>query len=152
MNRNAIFLGALLLAGCATAPPGPPAIQRLPEGSAGPIAPARTKQMTLDEVVAMARDGTPSNFIIQTLRDTRASYALSAGEGQSLAERGVPAEVVAYLRGGDARPARRPRAYDYPPYYASAVYPYGWGYPGWGYPYGPWHPGTSLYFGLGRRW
>jgi hypothetical protein len=142
----------LLLGACAATGPQPPQIDRLPQGAAGPLAPPRTAPLSLDEVVSMARSETPSNVIIQTLRDTRASYAISAEEAQSLTRRGVPPDVVAYLRGMEPRPARRAviDPYDYPyypPYYRPYAAPYGWAYP-----YGPRYPGTGLYFGFGRRW
>ena len=153
--RWTVCLFALAWAGCATLPPSAPQIDRLPEGAAGRIAPPRLKPVSLDEVVEMARTGAPSNVIIQTLRDTRANYLLTAQEGQSLARRGVPPEVIAYLRGQEEVTPAWSRSHDDPyygpdygyPYYAPYYAPYGWGHP-----YGPWYPGTGVYFGFGRRW
>lgn len=150
--RSIVCLSLLLLGACAAPGPQPPQIDRLPQSAAGPLAPPRTAPLTLEEVVSMARSESPSNVIIQTLRDTRASYAISADEAQSLARRGVPADVVAYLRGIEPAPVTRvlidPYDYPYyPPYYWPHYAPYGWAYP-----YGPWYPGTGLYFGFGRRW
>jgi hypothetical protein len=141
-----VALIVALLAGCASAPSTSPKIERLAEGAAGPIAPARSKPATLDEVVELSRSGTPPQTIIQILRDSRATYALTAEEGQKLAGRGVSPEVIAYLRGAESRVVRRvPAAY---PYYA---YPYPYGY--YGYPYASaWHPGVGVHFGIGRRW
>jgi hypothetical protein len=54
LGRSTILLAAAL-AGCATTPAWPPQIERLPEGAAGPIAPAKAGPVTLDEVAGMAR-------------------------------------------------------------------------------------------------
>jgi hypothetical protein len=136
---RAIVLAAML-AGCAAAP-APSVIERLPEGAAGPIAPARTRPVTLDEVVELARSGTPPQTIVQILRDSRATYALSAEEGRKLAARGVPAEVISHLRGIEQRPPR-PYAYYPHPYFA---------HPYFGYPY-PYYPWSGIHLGIGRRW
>ena len=165
---RAVVLAALL-AGCATAPT-PPVIERLPEGAAGTIAPARYNPLTLDEVVELSRMGTPPNTLIQMLRDSRTAYALTAGEGEKLAARGVPDEVIAYMRGSERQ---APQPYGYYPYssYASPYPYYGNPYPYRAYPYRaypywsaypylavplyPWsgvHFGVGINFGIGRRW
>jgi hypothetical protein len=146
-----------LVATCAATPPVASQIDRLPQGAAGTIAPPRSTPISLEELVQMAREGTPSNVIIQTLRDTRATYALTAQEAQALAGRGVPPDVIAHLRGED--PERWAGSHAHDPYDVPYYPAYGWGYPygwshpySWSHPYGPWYPGTGLYFGFGRRW
>ncbi|MFH1043565.1 MAG: hypothetical protein V1796_00540 [Pseudomonadota bacterium] len=142
------------LASCATAPPQAPRIERLPEGAAGPIAPLKAGPLTIDEVVQMARAGTPSNVILQKLRDARMNYAIGAQEASAIAARGVPPEVIDFLQHGEPPPV----TYAHPTYaYPYSPYPYGlrpWGYPygtlGRPYPYG--HIGSGFYLGFGRRW
>jgi hypothetical protein len=154
-----LFLSVpLLFAGCASVAPSAPRIDRLPEGSAGPLAPARTGPLSLDEVVALSRDGTPPQTVIQMLRDSRATYALSAEEAQKLTSRGVSPEVVAFLRGPDVYAAQHRPAYvapypvyPYPYYYGAPYYGLGYGELGYRYPYRT-YPRGSIYFGFGRRW
>lgn len=124
----------------------------------------------------MVREGTPSGVIIQKLRDVRVSYAVSAEQVGRLAAQGVPADVIDYLRYGDAARylVASPGLYGYPagylhsdPYYDyydgwghRGLGPYPWGvYPYWGYGYGyrPWpygsgYPRSNVYFGFGSRW
>jgi hypothetical protein len=148
--------GLASLAGCATQLAWPPEVRRLPEGEVvrAPAQPPAAKPVpvTFDEMLEMARAGTPSEVIIQKLRDSRLVYAVTPEQARALAARGLPADVIAYLEHGEAAVAPRavaplnayPHAY---PYYA---YPYAQPY--WGYPYGPRYPGATLYFGFGRRW
>lgn len=145
--HGAPLIALAVLAGCATPQAWPPHVERLPEGAAGPVAPMKQGPLTGPEIVALARDGTPSGFIIQRLRDTR-TPPMTAQETASLALQGVPSDVLAYLQYGE-------RGIAPPPVYVPAPY-YGWG-PYSGYPYGwysPWRygPGANVYFGFGRRW
>ena len=102
----------------------------------------------------MARSGTPAGFIIQTLRDSRTRYAISAEQAATLRSRGVPEEVLAYLRYGEQGITNAP-AYPLEPFtygYPYGYWPYGFNSPYWGYPYGPGYPRSSLYFGFGQHW
>ena len=113
--------------------------------------------LTLDEVVELARSETPSGVIIQKLRDSRSTYAISAEQAGSLASRGVREDVIAYLRYGEAGIAPKadplaPYAYEYPhhfPYDYPYHYPYYWRPYGL---YGPVYPRSGVFFGFGRRW
>ena len=144
-----------ILSGCATTAPSPPAIQRLPEGAGAPI--GRPTVVTPDEIVALARSGTPSSVIIQKLRDARMPPP-SAEQISLLAARGVPADVVHYLRSGEEI-IPPPYAWGYPvpaypayPYYGFPSYrPYS---PYWGYPYGayPYYPRSGVFLGFSRWW
>lgn len=172
------------LAGCATPLAWEPRVDRLAEMPASPtraatnapapapvaapaVAPAsspapaeRPAPVTFDEIVRMARDGTPSGVIIQKLRDSRLVYSVNATEAKDLASRGVPADVIAYLQRGEAglppsaaAPGTyREPVYAPPPAYYAAPYPY----PYYAYPYyyGPWYPRAGISFGFrfgGRR-
>lgn len=109
---------ALLLGGCVTAPPRPPA-------------------PTTDEIVQMAKDGIPAAEIIQRLEESRALYPLKASQLAQLKQDGVPDEVIDYMQQTlieteRMREAMRERdrmwMYGYPYYPA-----YPWGY--WRRPY-----------------
>jgi hypothetical protein len=150
----ALALSLAVLAGCTVPRPWPPVVERLPEGAAGFIAPASTAPPTLDEIVDMAAQGTPAQVIIQKLRDARAAYAIPPEQAQSLASRGVPAEVVAYLRYGE-RATAYAAATHYPYAYGLGYYgyhPYGVYGPYWSYPYGPAYGWGGAFFGFSRRW
>ena len=97
------FSLVILLSACVSAPPMPPRIERLPEGAAGPIVPAVARPLSLTQVADMARGGTPANVIIQSLRDSRATYAIGSAEASELSRQGVPYEAIEYLRWGERR-------------------------------------------------
>ena len=149
---------ALALGGCATELAWPPAVQRLPEGAAGPIAPVKPVGMALthEEIVALARSGAPASLIIQKMRDSRATYSATPEQAGSLIAQGVPPEVLSYMQYGEAGIAPRPvpaPGYAYPPSYPYPYYgPSPYGYWGLGIGYSRWYPRSSLHFGIGRRW
>ncbi len=149
--RRAPLLAVALLAACATPQAWPPRVERLPESAAGPAARAISGPLTPAEIVALARDGSPSGVIIQKLRDSNTPHAISEQEAASLASQGVPPEVVAYLRYGEQGIAPPVPAYVPAPYYGYG--PYGYGYRPYGI-YSPWRygAGSHVFFGLGRRW
>lgn len=149
MRKMLVCIGLAALAGCAAAPRAP-LIERLPEGAAGPIAPPKAGPLSLEEVVEMARAGTPSNVIVQKLRDSRSSYAITASDASVLAARGVPAEVIDYLRRGDRPRLSRIRP---DPLYGHRYWPLYWVYyPGYGYSAGHGHYGIGFTWGYTRRW
>jgi hypothetical protein len=113
--RHCLLLAGftLMLGGCATLPPLPPA-------------------PTTDEIVQMSKDGIPPAEIIQRMEESRALYALKASELAKLRQDGVSDEVIDYMQqtlieAERAREAMRERdrmwMYGYP-YYPG----YPWGY------------------------
>ena len=143
----------LAVSGCATVEPRTPRIERLPEGAAGPIAPAASRPLSLAQVVEMARANTPANVIVQSLRDSRATYSISVAEAGDLAAKGVPDEVIEYLRRGDLRPVLAYPPPRYGPYYPVPAYGYAprYFYPGWVYGGYPRYPRSGLYLQFGLR-
>lgn len=111
-----VFASLLTLSGCAGVQPIVPRIERLPEGAAGPISTVAAHPLSLKDVAQMARDGTPSKVIIQSLRDSRAAYAISSVEAGELSGQGVPYEVVDFLRWGERTAVEHPYTYPYPVY------------------------------------
>ena len=119
LTRTALLASlALLLGGCVTAPPRPPA-------------------PPTHEIVQMAKAGLPAAEIIQRLEESRALYPLKASQLAQLRQDGVPDEVIDYMQQTlieteRMREAMRERdrmwMYGYP-YYP----PYPWGY--WRRPY-----------------
>lgn len=113
MNRLSLFLcaGALaLLAGCASAPPLPPPLERA-------------------EIVRLSKEGVPPKDIIARMQASQAVYALEAGELVLLSQEGVSVEVLNYMQATQIDQLRREvRARDpffYGPYYRPWGAPYG---------------------------
>ncbi len=82
LNRSlyigAVFGGCLyLLSGCASPPTKP--------------------QVTVDQVVAMAREGVPADSVIDKMSDSNSTYPLSASKLFELKQKGVPDEVLDYM-------------------------------------------------------
>jgi len=143
------------LAACVSVAPMPPRIERLPEGAAGPFVPAMARPLSLAQVADMARGATPSNVIIQSLRDSRATYAINSAEANELSRQGVPYEVIEYLRYGERQPAPLaiyPYYYPHPYAYAPFVVVPGIYFSRWSFGRYPRYPasGLSLRFGFRR--
>jgi hypothetical protein len=74
----AIFLGLVLLSGCA-------ALQRRPPPS-------------IEQIVEMAKAGKPAEEIVRELQETRAVYPLTASQIVKLHQQGVPEAVLDYMQ------------------------------------------------------
>jgi hypothetical protein len=74
----AIFLGLIVLSGCA-------GMQRRPPPSVG-------------QIVEMAKAGKPAEEIIRELQETRAVYPLTAAQILKLHDQGVPETVLDYMQ------------------------------------------------------
>ncbi|HVK55466.1 MAG TPA: hypothetical protein VM532_10615 [Burkholderiales bacterium] len=89
-----------LLGGCASLQPKPPILP--------------------DQVVEMAKAGTPAEAIIQKLKESGTVYQLSAAELVKLSKAGVPTSVLDYMQSTYLEAVRRDEAqrafFYYPPY------------------------------------
>lgn len=73
-----VLLGGLcLLCGCASPPPKP--------------------QVTVDEVVAMSKQGTPPQVLVEKMRDSRSVYRLPASKLLELKREGISDDVLNYM-------------------------------------------------------
>ncbi len=101
----------------------------------------RPKPPTLDEIVALSKEGTPPADIIKRIEDSDAVYALSATDIVKLHEQGVADEVLDRIQKDYLEEIRRDeafRAYSY----------YGWYY----HPFGPYNYYPYPYYWRHRRW
>ncbi|HEX7952958.1 MAG TPA: hypothetical protein VF523_07820 [Burkholderiales bacterium] len=86
LQAVALMLAMSLLGGCA-------ALQRRPPP-------------TIDQIVEMARAGTPAEEIVRDLQETRAVYPLTATQIVRLHEQGVPDAVLDYMQSAYAESIR----------------------------------------------
>jgi hypothetical protein len=115
-------LGAILLTSCAT----------LNEPERAP--------MTLEAVVALAKEGKDAQTIITEIQNSRTMYDITASQYAKLSRDGVPDAVIDYMQNGQmrlvARQARREALDD--AFFWSRGY-WGYGYSAWApRPYGVW--------------
>lgn len=104
-------LGLLVLAaglvGCVTPSADPRAVRRLDPAELERIEAARPgRPLSLDEVVALARQGRPVSEQLEVLRSTGTRHALTPSEALRLKEKGVAPEVLDALAEAQARWAR----------------------------------------------
>jgi hypothetical protein len=88
---------ALILQGCADAPPGPPKIERLSAEQLEASLPQPAAAMPLEQVVALARQGLPAEELIGRIKESGSRYRLSASQIVELAGQGVPLGVLDHM-------------------------------------------------------
>lgn len=107
----AAIAALLLLAGCASV--------ALPE----------REPITLEQIVAMAKEGKAATAIIQEIKDSRTTYDVMASQYAKLSRDGVPDQVLDFMQYGQLRMAERQgRRNAYSDMWLAG--PYGWGYGG----------------------
>ncbi len=155
-----------LVAGCTSVPINNPRIERLPPGELAQIPPSRAPQLSLDEIVAMSRDGMPPQAINDRIYASATRLKLTDADRQRLLAAGVSEQVITYIDSyyleaqrtdaltreaeaqQQARAARKAfeqtyGAYPYP-YYGPRIYPYGgYGWSNWG---SGWYGGVGIGF------
>ena len=97
-------------------------------GCAAINAPER-QPLTLDQVVAMAKEGKDAPAIIREIKESRTSYDVMASQYAKLSRDGVPDEVIDFMQRGQLRMAERQgRRQAYDDLWMSGRY--GWAYGG----------------------
>jgi hypothetical protein len=85
--------------------------------------------ITLDQIVAMAKEGKDAPSIIREIRESRTSYDVMASQYAKLSRDGVPDEVIDFMQRGQLRMAERHgRRQAYDDLWLSGRY--GWAYGG----------------------
>lgn len=97
-GRWAVLLG-VLVAGCATNPEkaAAPQIQRISAEELERLLPKPDPNLTYDELVRLSRDGTSPDSIIDKIKQSNSSYALTPSEAMELGKQGVDARVLDYM-------------------------------------------------------
>ena len=97
-------------------------------GCASMSAPER-QPITLEQIVAMAKEGKDAPSIIREIRESRTTYDVMASQYAKLSRDGVPDEVIDFMQRGQLRMAEREgRRHAYDDLWISGRY--GWGYGG----------------------
>lgn len=92
---------ALILQGCAGVPPESPQIERLSAEQLEASLPPPTAAMPLQQIVALARLGIPTEELIGRIRASGSRYRLSASQIVELAGQGVPLAVLDHMVAGE---------------------------------------------------
>lgn len=99
---STVFLLAVTLAGCASQPPQPLQIDRIsPEQLAALVPPAQST-LTLDEIVAMSKQGKADDEIIAAIKQSQSRYALTPSEVLSWHQKGISKGVLDYMQQANA--------------------------------------------------
>lgn len=106
-RRPGLMLGlmlglALIVAGCATAPEGA-RVERLTPEQLAALKPVPNPKVSLDEIVALTRAGTPPAAIIERLASTGTWHALSPQQIIALHKDGVDQAVIDHLAAAQER-------------------------------------------------
>ena len=92
------LLGMALLAGCATHPEkAAPQIQRISAEELERLLPKPDPKLTYDELVRLSREGLAPEVIIEKIRQTSSSYALTPSQALDLGKQGVSEKVLDYM-------------------------------------------------------
>ncbi|MEQ1516705.1 MAG: hypothetical protein ABL931_09475 [Usitatibacteraceae bacterium] len=98
---------------------------------------------TLEQIVAMAKEGKPAAAIIQQIKESRTSYDVMASQYAKLSRDGVPDEVLDFMQHGQLRMAERQgRRSAYNDIWFAGPYGYGYG--------GIWSPRAYFVYVNGR--
>ena len=100
MDRQAGFSGwlvvllALLMTACAGSQVREPEIQRISAEELEKLLPPPVAAVSLEEIVALSKQGVSADEIIKKIQDSKSEYALTASQTLDLAKQGVPAAVL----------------------------------------------------------
>lgn len=99
-----IYVSLLLgvLAGCASQPPQPLQIDRIsPEQLAALVPPAQST-LTLEQVVAMSKQGKSDAEIIEAIKQSQSRYSLAPSEVLDWHQKGISKGVLDYMQHANA--------------------------------------------------
>lgn len=97
----------LLVAGCATTPPQEsPQVERISPEELERIMPKPVPNLPLEEIVRLSREGAAPGVIIDKIRQSGSSYALTPSQMVELNRQGVAAEVLDYVHSAHEQAVR----------------------------------------------
>jgi len=96
--RLFILMTALFLTACATtSQQQEPQIKRISAEELEQIMPKPVPNVTLDEIIALSKQGTPPNQIIEKIKTSNSRYDLTPSEIVRLTQQGVDPKVLDYI-------------------------------------------------------
>lgn len=95
--KLAISMVLLVLAGCATTPKEAPQIKRISAEELERIMPKPVPNLTMEEIVALSKAGTPVEQIIEKIKVSNSRYDLTPSQTVELSRQGVDAKVLDYI-------------------------------------------------------
>ncbi len=98
-GRWAVLLAGILVAGCATnqEKTATPQIQRISAEALEQLLPKPDPNLTYDELVRLSREGVSPDSIIEKIKQSNSSYALTPSKALELGKQGVDAKVLDYM-------------------------------------------------------
>lgn len=93
----AMLMAALLLTACATTQQQEPQVKRISPEELERIMPKPVPNLTLDEIVALSKQGTPPEQIIEKIKASNSRYDLTPSEVVRLTQQGVDPKVLDYI-------------------------------------------------------
>jgi hypothetical protein len=87
----------VLVSGCATTQYREPQIERISAEELAQLMPPPVALLSLDEIVALSKQGTPAEEIIAKIKETNSQYDLSPSQVVVLSTQGVDAKVLDYI-------------------------------------------------------
>lgn len=98
LGRWVLLLG-VLVAGCATSPQqaAAPQIQRISAQELERLLPRPEPSLTYQDLVRLAREGATPETMIEQIRQSNSSYALTPSQALELGKQGVDAKVLDYM-------------------------------------------------------
>jgi len=164
-SKNVAWLAMILVvAGCASAPPHAPQIQRISPEELERIMPKPVPNLTLDEVVQLSQAKVSADEIIQKIKDSQSQYNLTPAQILELSHKGVDTKVLEHIQAVHEQAVRDSFAEEIQKREKEKLleqeklkrdyqmrYPYYdpfWGYPRWGYPR-PYYYGPGMYYRFG---
>ncbi|MDP2247713.1 MAG: hypothetical protein Q8J65_06245 [Nitrosomonadales bacterium] len=87
----------MLVSGCATTQYQEPQIERISAEELAQLMPPPVALLSVDEIVALSKKGTPPDEIIAKIKETNSQYDISPSQAVALSTQGVDAKVLDYI-------------------------------------------------------
>lgn len=97
MIRPTVIFILLTLSACATTQQQEPQVKRISPEELERIMPKPAPNVTLEEIVALSKQGTPADQIIEKIKASNSHYDLTPSQAVELSRQGVDAKVLDYI-------------------------------------------------------
>lgn len=100
-NGCAMLL-VMLISACATEPPQPAKIDRISPEQLSALLPPAQATVSLEDIVAMSKQGKSDTEIIDAIKQSQSRYALSPSQVLEWHDKGIPSAVLDYMQQANA--------------------------------------------------